>query len=366
MAFEEVSENKFKTYLTKLGVRQMLQPNNKLNIKYFSLNDEGVNYRITGQTSALITRPSGSNFKTLYNGGGNIREISAENIISDDIAKRELVAVDKCNNKEYKNITATIYLGNYLQKLSDTLKNLSNVDSGFDASIKLFDYIQMDEYKENAKGEFFIWEEKDVNLKYSFNSSTDRINWERLNQAYVNKTNNKTSVIYNENRFPSPFFIGPSSIKKEGVVTQNGAFTITMAPGEFGYLIGNVFRRPEELTQDLYNSSINIKPQIRFNGISHDIDTSVISYKPQVNLPIFRFNNLLNSGIVATKNLFERYGKNSNLDPNIKVITIKWNINTPLNENTTKPKDFVLTLNITLDTNQSNWSGTGDIFDINN
>lgn len=367
MAFEKIGENKFKTYLTKLGVRQMLQPNNNLNIKYFSLNDEGVNYRISGQTSALITSPSGDDFKTLYNSSSDVREISVENTaLLDDIAKRELVAVNRCNNTEYKNITATVYLGNYLQKLKNTLDNLDNVSNDFDASITLFDYIQMDEYKENARGDFSLWEEKDVNLRYSFNSSTDRINWERLTQAYVSKNTRKTSVTYNENRFPSPFYIGPGSIKKEGIITQNGPFTITMAPGEFGYYIGNVFRRPEELTQDVYNSSINIKPQIMFNGVSHDINTNNTSYKPQVNLPIFRFNNLLNSGIIATKNLFDRYGKNSNINPNIKVISIKWNVNTPLAENTTKPNNFILTLNITLDTNQSNWDGNGVIFDINN
>ena len=365
MAFEEVSVSKFKTYLTKLGVRQLLQPNNKLDIKYFSLNDEGVNYRITGATSALITSPSGDDFKSLYNGPNNIREIS-DVIVVDDITKRELVAIDKCNNLEYKNITATVYLGNYLQKLTDTLGDLSNVSNDFDTSLTLFDYIQMDEYTENARGEYSLVGEKDVNLRYTFNSSTDRTNWERLMQAFVSKSNNTTTITYNENRFPSPFYIGPGSIKKEGIITQNGPFTLTMAPGELGYNIGGVFRRPEELTQDLYNSNQNIKPQVRFNGILHDINTNTTSYKPQVNLPIFRFDKLLNSGVVATNNLFNRYGKVSDLDPNVRVISIKWNINTPLADNATKPKDFTLTLNLTLDTNQSNWNGSGTIVDINN
>lgn len=367
MAFEQTGESKFKTYLTKLGVRQLLKPNSKLNIKYFSLNDEGINYRITDQTSALVTSPSGDQFKTLYNGPSDII-IGTSNEATDNIAKRELVAVDKCNNLEYKNITATVYLGNYLQKLSDTLSDLSNVSNGFDASIRLFDYIQMEEYEQNAKGEYSLWMEKDPNLRYEFVSTQDKLNWERLMQAFVSKSNNTTRVTYNENRFPSPFYMGPGSLKKEGIVTQNGPFTITMAPGEFGYLVGNTFIRPEQLTQDLYNSNSNIIPNVRFNGIDHKINTNLTALKPEVNLPIFRFNNLLNSGIVATTNLFNRYGKDSTyLSPTEKVITIKWRINTPqVSENMNKPKDFNLTLNLTLDTNQTNWNGSGTIYTINN
>lgn len=365
MAFEEISGSKFKTYLTKVGVRQLLQPNNKFEIKYFSLNDEGINYRITGATLTQVTSPSGNEFKSLYNGPSDVREITAESVVYDDIAKRQLVAIDQCNNLEYKNITATIYLGNYLQKLRNALNDLDNVSNDFNPYITLFDYIQMDEYKENAKGEQSLWMEKDVNLKYTFNTPEDRVNWERFMYAYVSKVDNNTTISYNENRFTSPFYIGPGSLKKEGIVTQNGPFTIMAAPGELGYSVGNTFRRPEELTQDLYNSNQNIKPQIRFNGVLHNINTTN-TYKPQVNLPIFRFDNLLNSSIVATTNLFDRYGKTSNTDPNVKVVSIKWNVNTSLVDNMTKPKDFILTLNLTLDSVQANWNGNGTIVNINN
>ena len=44
MAFEGINNGEFKTYLTKYGMRKLL--NNNLSIKYFSLRDEGINYSL--------------------------------------------------------------------------------------------------------------------------------------------------------------------------------------------------------------------------------------------------------------------------------------------------------------------------------
>ena len=63
MAFEEVNTTGFKTYLTKYGVSKLLKPNSSFDIKYFSLNDNGVNYAETVDSSVLVTAVNGETLK---------------------------------------------------------------------------------------------------------------------------------------------------------------------------------------------------------------------------------------------------------------------------------------------------------------
>ncbi len=85
-----------------------------------------------------------------------------------------------------------------------------------------------------------------------------------------------------------------------------------------------------------------------------------------VNLPIFRFDNLLETGISASKNLFEFYGKESSLGTNVKVISINMGVTTSNSDTlSVKPKQANLRLNITLDLNESNWDSSGSFYNIN-
>ncbi len=88
-----------------------------------------------------------------------------------------------------------------------------------------------------------------------------------------------------------------------------------------------------------------------------------IVYRDNVNIPIFRFNNLLESGITAAKNMFEFYGTDSASDSNTKVITI--NMDVMVNDDTFKPRPAKLKLNLTLDLDESNWNGSSDFTKIN-
>jgi hypothetical protein len=132
------------------------------------------------------------------------------------------------------------------------------------------------------------------------------------------------------------------------------------------YKTDGTYIRPEELTETIYNNSTNIIPVVKFNNIYHDLknDASVRTYKSSVNSIVFRFDGLLDSAIVAAKNLFNFYGKASSLDPNVKVIPINMLVDINTNDGV-KPKSAILKLNLTLDTTESTWTSSGNTITIN-
>ena len=157
MAFEEVNTTEFKTYLTRYGISKLMNPKAKFDIKYFSLNDDGINYNETVDSDVLVTATNGDDIKTLYNGGDNIKVIDDNTTIegstaapADGVDKREIVFVDDCNGTEYKNLNVTVHLGNYLQNLRSTLTNVGSVSRNYEPFIKIYDFINVYEYTENA------------------------------------------------------------------------------------------------------------------------------------------------------------------------------------------------------------------------
>ena len=137
MAFEETNTAGFKTYLTKYGVTKLLQPNTNFDIKYFCLSDDGVNYGETVDTSVLVTSVNGEDIKTMYNGSDDISIIGTKENTQDEIAKREIVFIDDCNDSEYKNVDITFNLGNYLKSLRETNSNTDGVSRGYESFISL-------------------------------------------------------------------------------------------------------------------------------------------------------------------------------------------------------------------------------------
>jgi hypothetical protein len=287
-----------------------------------------------------------------------------------DIAKREIVFVDDCDGNEYKNINATIYLGNYLNSLRETNSDLSNVTNTYEPFIKLYDYVKVYEYTENAFGEYSLWDTKSENITYTFESDVDYNNYNIFDNTHMVK-NRTTSIKYDDNRFKTPFKFTVGSVRNEsGVVTQNGEAVVKLYPvTSFGYLADGLFMNPEDLTQSVYDSSKSITPVVKFNKINHSIKTdTTFVYKSPVNIEIFRFQNLLESGITAAKNFFEFYGKESSSDPNVRIITINMKVNVGSSSDTVKAKDANLKLNLTLDLTESNWIAsptTTDIIKIN-
>jgi len=125
--------------------------------------------------------------------------------------------------------------------------------------------------------------------------------------------------------------------------------------------------KPEELNDSIYNGATKIIPSINFNGVIHDLklETNRV-YKDSVNLPIFRFNKLLETGINSAKNMFEFYGKTSTLGTNVKVLPISMKVMiADSNSLTVKPKMAKIKLNITLDLDESNWNSSGSFYNIN-
>jgi hypothetical protein len=76
MAFEGVNSGEFKTYLTKYGMKKLL--NNNLSIKYFSLRDEGINYGETVDSTVLVKSVTGDDLKTYYNSSQSLRFVTKE------------------------------------------------------------------------------------------------------------------------------------------------------------------------------------------------------------------------------------------------------------------------------------------------
>jgi len=368
MAFENVTTGDFKTYLTKYGMNRLL--NNKLNLKYFSLSDDGINYAETVDSSVLVKSVTGEEIKTFYNSSNELRFVSDTTVTStNNISKKEVVFVDECNGNEYKNITATVYLGNYLQELRDTLSNIDTVSMNYKPYIRLFDFVKIYEYTENAFNEYKLWDTKDANITYTFNSDDDYKNYTIFDNTHVTKNSGRTSISYDQNRFKTPFKLSFSSLRADnGVITQNGAGNIILYPvNEIGYLADGTFYRPENLTQLVYDNSRNIYPTVRFNNIYHNLkpDTTTV-YKSPVNREIFRFENLLESGITAAKNMFDFYGVTSPYDHNLKSITINMRVNSSSSDtDTVKAKDANLKLILTLDLDESNWSSLNNKIDIN-
>jgi len=377
MAFEDVNTSGFKTYLTKYGISRLINPSAKFDIKYFSLNDDGVNYEETVDSDVLVTSVNGDDIKTLYNGGDDIRVINDNITIpgatvtpTDGVDKREIVFVDDCNGTEYKNLDITVYLGNYLESLRNTLTNIDTVSRGYEPFIRFYDFINVYEYTENAFGEYKLWDTKNYNLNYVFQSDQDYKNYEILTNTFVRKNGGQSTVNYDNNRFKSPFQLSFSSYKSESTnkITQNGKAVLQLYPVDsmvYSTNIGDF--RPEELTQTTYNNANNIIPTVIFNGVRHSINSNTTkTYKNNVNLPIFRFDKLLETGISSAKNMFEFYGQESTLGSNVKVITI--NMGVMVSDSTSlavKPKMAKLKLNITLDLDETNWSSSGSLYKIN-
>lgn len=368
MAFSNTITTDFKTYLTRVGTRNLL--NNKFLPKYFSLKDYSINYSVSGVTdSVLIKAVTGEDIKSFYNGGEDLKMITDETTnTSTQIAKREFSFINECDSTEYSNIVATINLGNYLQAARETLLDIDNVPTTYKSYLRLYDIVKIYEYTENAFGKYSLWDTKNYNIDYSFVTDNDYKNYLLFDNTHIIKEGNTSKIEYNTNRFPSPFKASFSTYRAEnGIVTLNGPLTISLYPlsGLF-YKVDGTYLNPEELTELIYNNSKNIIPSVKFNNIYHDLknDASVRTYKSSVNNILFRFDGLLNSSIVAAKNLFNFYGKPSSLDSNIKVIPI----NMKLDINTTdgsKPKSAMLKLNLTLDTTESTWTSTGNTITIN-
>jgi len=368
MAFSNTITTDFKTYLTRVGSRNLL--NNKFLPKYFSLKDYSINYAVSAVTdSVLIKTVTGDDTKSFYNGGEDLKMVSDETTSTiTQIAKREFSFINECDNTEYGNIVATINLGNYLQAARENLSDLDNVSSGYKPYLRLYDIVKTYEYTENAFGQYSLWDTKNINIDYSFETDNDYRNYLLFDNTHIFKEGNTSRIEYNTNRFASPFKATVSTYRAEnGIVTLNGPFTISLYPlnGLF-YKVDGTYLRPEELTESTYNNSLNIIPSVKFNNIYHDLknDASVRTYKSPVNNVLFRFDGLLNSAIVAAKNLFNFYGKPSALDSNVKVIPINMSLNINTSDGV-KPKSAMLKLNLTLDTTETTWVSTDQTITIN-
>jgi len=370
MAFEEVNTAGFKTYLTRYGVSRLLNPNAKFDIQYFSLSDEGINYTQTVDSSVLVTSVNGDDIKTLYNDTDNLSIVGEEPPVTDNISKREIVFVDDCNGLEYKNLDITVYLGNYLESLRDTLTNIDTVSRNYEPFIKFYDFVNVYEYTENAFGEYKLWDTKNYNLNYVFDTDQDYVNYRTITNTFVNKSSGKSNVSYDNNRFKSPFQLTFSSFKSESTnkITQNGKSILQLYPVEsilYKTNIGDY--KPEKLTDDVYNGARNIMPTVVFNSVNHNLKLENDRvYKQNVNLPIFRFNNLIETAVSSAKNMFEFYGKDTTLGTNIKVIPINMSVMVgSSNSLGVKPREAKIRLNITLDLNESNWNSSGSLYEIN-
>lgn len=371
MAFEEVNTEGFRTYLTRYGVSRLLNPNAKFDIKYFSLSDEGINYEETVDSSVLVTSVNGDDIKTLYNDTDNLSIIGETTTTNNDnIAKREIVFVDDCNGNEYKNLNITVHLGNYLESLRNTLTNIDTVSRSYKPFLSFYDFVNVYEYTENAFGEYKLWDTKNYNLNYTFKTEQDYKNYTIFTNTFVTKNGGQSTVNYDSNRFKSPFQLSFSSYKSEStnLITQNGKSVLQLYPIEsiqYNTNIGNY--KPEELNDNVYNGARRIIPTATFNNVTHNlIFNESRVYRDNVNLPIFRFNNLLETAVSSAKNMFEFYGKDSSLGSTVKVITIDMGVMTSeSNKLGVKPKEANLKLNITLDLNESNWNSSGSFYNIN-
>jgi hypothetical protein len=364
MAFENLNTNQFKTYLTKIGLRKLLQPGNNFNIKYFSLSDKGINYNVDVDNDVVVTSVTGDPLKTLHNGSSNLRTLFEDSRITvDNISKRELVFVRECDNLEFRNATININVGNYLDYLKSAQSDINNLPNDFNSILNVYDYVKVYEYTENAFNELKLWDTKNDNIVYDFVSESDYKNYKILTNTFVEKTTTSVKVNYDSNRFKSPFMLTFASLRSEtGIITQNGQFSFEAYPVEtFGYLVDGAFIQPQFLSESQYSNAKNVTPAVNFLGITHKIDEDPNRvYKPEVNNVLFRFPKLINTTISASKNLFEFYG--SDTPNNEKLLKIDFNVN--IGGDTKLSRPAKLTMNFILDMNESNWDKDNDILTI--
>jgi hypothetical protein len=368
MAFEEINSGDVDivTYLTKKGVKDLLT--NKLNFSYFSLDDSCINYEVSVDDSVKIKAVTGDEFKTFYNGPKDLEFVGdtpAVDTTDDvDISKREVIFIDECNNTESKNIDAVINLGNYFQSLRDTLTNIDTVSSTYEPFIRIFDYVKLNEYVENAFGEYKLWDSRDVNFKY-YLSPEDYKKYSILVKTFVNKDNNKSKVIYDNNRFKTPLMLTFQSKRNpNGKVYQNGSITIENYPvNEHLYLVDGTILNPIQLNQGVYDSAKNITPLVRFNGSDYKLNVNTETvFKSNVNKSMFRFNGLLEASIVAVKNMSEFYFEDSVSGE--KYMTINMMINTD-SVNGVKAKDANIRLTFKINLDETTWNSSNPIITYN-
>lgn len=359
MAFEEINTGGVDvvTYLTKKGIKDLL--NNKFDVSFFSIDDSCINYEETVTDSVKIKAITGDNLKTFVNGPTELAYIGGAPTTIDDgdsveVSKREIIFVDDCNGTERKNIDVEINLGNYFESLRNTLTNINSVSNTYEPFVKIFEYVKMNEYVENAFGEYKLWDTKDYNFKYYLNPE-DYKKYETITKTFVSK-NRTTKVMYDTNRFKSPLMMTFQSKRNpNGLVYQNGPLTIETYPiEEHVYMVDGIVLTPVQLNQGVYDSAKNIMPLVKFNGGQYrlNVDSDTV-FKSNVNKAIFRFNGLLEAAIVSMKNLAEFYFSDSVSGE--KFTTINMRVNSDSVKGI-KAKDANIRITFKINLDESTWT----------
>jgi len=357
MAFEEINTSGVDvvTYLTKKGVKDLLT--NKFDVSFFSVDDSCINYSVDVDDMVKIKSVTGDELKTFVNGPTELTFVgdtpATDQTDDVEISKKEIIFVDECNNTERKNIDVEINLGNYFEGLRDTLTNIDSVSNTYEPFVKLFEYIKMNEYVENAFGEYKLWDTRDLNFKYYLNSE-DYKKYEIINKTMVSK-NRGAKVMYDTNRFKTPLMLTFQSKRNpNGVVYQNGSLTVETYPiDEHVYQVDGVVLNPIQLNQGAYESAKNITPLVKFNGGQYKLNVSTDTvFKSNVNKAIFRFNGLLEAAIVSMKNLAEYYFTDSVSGE--KFMTINMRVNSDSVKGV-KAKDANIRITFKINLDESTW-----------
>lgn len=357
MAFEEINTGGVDvvTYLTKKGVKDLLT--NKFDISFFSIDDSCINYEETVTDSVKIKAVTGDDLKTFVNGPTELTFVGDTPATDEgddvEISKREIIFVDDCNGTERKNIDVEINLGNYFESLRDTLTNINSVSSTYEPFVKIFEYVKMNEYIENAFGEYKLWDTRDLNFKYYLNSE-DYKKYETFTKTFVSKSK-ATKVMYDTNRFKSPMMLTFQSKRNpNGMVYQNGSLTVETYPiEEHMYLVDGTILNPVQLNQGVYDSAKNITPIVKFNGGQYKLNVNTETvFKSNVNKAVFRFNGLLEAAIVSMKNLAEYYFTDSVSGD--KFMTINMRVNSDSVKGV-KAKDANIRITFKINLDESTW-----------
>jgi hypothetical protein len=358
MAFEEINTSGVDvvTYLTKKGVKDLLT--NKFDVSFFSIDDSCINYEETVTDSVKIKSVTGDDLKTFVNGPTELSfvgETTTSNNGTDvEISKREIIFVDDCNGTERKNIDVEVNLGNYFESLRNTLNNINSVSNTYEPFVKIFEYVKMNEYVENAFGDYKLWDTKDLNFKYYLNSE-DYKKYETITKTFVVKSR-PTKVMYDKNRFKSPLMMTLQSKRNpNGLVYQNGALTIETYPiEEHVYMADGTVITPLQLNQAVYNSAKNITPLVKFNGGQYKLNVNTDTvFKSNVNKAVFRFDGLLEAAIVSMKNLAEFYFSDSVSGD--KFMTINMRVNSDSVKGV-KAKDANIRITFKINLDESTWT----------
>jgi hypothetical protein len=280
----------FKTHITDLGFKKLLEGGFVNNITSFRVGDESIIYGINDGT----TNPSFFDYPIVGNREGTTTipvPIQSQNkfIPVDPLTTDEILATDRrvrmsfisedCDiSFEKNNVTIKVNLDKWIDDLT-SLKSSAYTRTVSGIKINFWDYIlaELEEYNLTSSD----WDVKEqyisnLDIVYNLLSDTDEKNYDLINPKFMRLNSNGTKQFINKqgtSRFSSPMILNFGVNVIEGVEVYGTSSTLSLYPDKWGYLVDGTFYNAGDF-EDLYLNGdqtqyTKVYPAVNIDGTNY-------------------------------------------------------------------------------------------------